>query len=93
VPRISNLLKESEKKKEMLIRNFKTCSRANPHLKIFRTFAIEDDAKKILGLKCYYQILDVPRTATKIQIKKKYRDMTKVYHPDIWKNEQADPVY
>lgn len=28
-----------------------------------------------------------------MDVKKRYRDMTKVYHPDIWKNKNAHPVY
>ena len=36
----------------------------------------------ILAGKDYYKILGVPRNATIKQIKKKFRQLAKIYHPD-----------
>lgn len=74
----------------MLTRIFKPVSHKP---KIARCFGVEEDAKQILSMKCYYDILGVGRRASKMDVKKRYRDMTKVYHPDIWKNKNAHPVY
>lgn len=37
----------------------------------------------------YYLIFDLPKTATKDEIKKRYRELAKKYHPDINNDENA----
>lgn len=39
-------------------------------------------ALAVLAGKDYYAILDVPRDAPKSQIKKHYKKLSRVYHPD-----------
>ena len=36
----------------------------------------------------YYSVLGVPKTATAAQIKLKYYELAKIYHPDV--NKEAD---
>lgn len=44
--------------------------------------------------KDYYKILDVPRDATKSQIKKHYKKLSRVYHPDKNRdNKQAEAKF
>ncbi|MCB0123490.1 MAG: DnaJ domain-containing protein [Caldilineaceae bacterium] len=43
-------------------------------------------------MKEYYEILDVPLTATPEQIKAQYRQLVRVYHPDRFRN-QDDKAY
>lgn len=40
--------------------------------------------------KNYYQILDVPNTATAEEIKKSYRKHARKYHPDVSKEKDAE---
>ena len=35
--------------------------------------------------KTYYQILEVPTTASQTSIKKNYLKLAKIYHPDVYK--------
>lgn len=62
-------------------------------LKKARAFSVASDASKILGKKCYYEVMGLPKTASKTDIKKRYRDLTKIYHPDIWRDSRAHLVY
>jgi tetratricopeptide (TPR) repeat protein len=39
--------------------------------------------------KTYYEILGVPRTATEAQIKRKYRQLVRTYHPDVAEDKAA----
>lgn len=44
--------------------------------------------------KDYYKILDVPRDAPKSQIKKHYKKLSRVYHPDKNRdNKQAEAKF
>jgi DnaJ-related protein SCJ1 len=44
--------------------------------------------------KDYYKILDVPRDASKSQIKKHYKKLSRVYHPDKNRdNKQAEAKF
>ena len=38
----------------------------------------------------YYEVLEVPRTAAKDDLKKAYRRLARQYHPDVNKNDGAD---
>jgi len=40
-------------------------------------------------LKDYYQILEIPKNSTQIEIQKAYRRLAKVYHPDVNKSKDA----
>ena len=37
----------------------------------------------------YYKIFDLPKNSTKVEIRKRYRELAKKYHPDINKDENA----
>ena len=37
--------------------------------------------------------MELPHQASKSEVKKRYIDLTKIYHPDIWKHQNAHPVY
>jgi hypothetical protein len=40
----------------------------------------------MLGMKDYYDVLDIPVTATPEEIKAKYRQLVRIYHPDRFSN-------
>ena len=41
----------------------------------------------------YYEVLGVAKTASKDEIKKAYRKLSKMYHPDINKEADADEKF
>ncbi len=57
----------------------------------------EDDEKfrkaaKNSNLPNYYKILDIPRTASQEDIKKKYRELAKKLHPDKSKEKKTEEI-
>ncbi|KAI8908378.1 hypothetical protein EDD86DRAFT_191604 [Gorgonomyces haynaldii] len=55
-----------------------------------RVFAGYQKAQKLLkqaGMRDYYKILDVPRSATTKEIKKAYRKLAQQWHPDKYKGD------
>lgn len=61
--------------------------------KINRIFSEIPTAENILKETCYYNILGLEKASTRQEIKKKYRDLTKTYHPDLWRDNRAHQVY
>ena len=43
--------------------------------------------------KSYYDILEVPKTASEMEIKKAYRTLSLKYHPDRNKTPEANAIY
>lgn len=43
----------------------------------------------VLASKDYYEILDVPRDAQKAQIKRHFKKLSRVYHPDKNSGDEA----
>ena len=39
--------------------------------------------------KDYYSILGITRNASLVEIKKAFRKLTKIYHPDVYKEEDS----
>ena len=56
-------------------------------------FSLDVEAERILKENCFYRIIALRTNSTKEQIKKRYRDMTKSFHPDIWEDNRAHSVY
>jgi hypothetical protein len=54
---------------------------------------LENEIRRILAQNCYYRIIDLPNSASKKEIKKRYIDMTKTFHPDLWNDNRAHGVY
>src|SRR5574338_123111 len=46
-----------------------------------------------MNLKEAYSILEIPSTSTPEEAKKKYRELTKMYHPDINKEAGAEDKF
>src|SRR5690554_6692505 len=45
------------------------------------------------GKRDYYEVLGVPRTASKEEIKRAYRRLARRYHPDVSQEEDADEKF
>lgn len=58
---------------------------AGPNLSV-RTFS---QTKHLAKSKNFYEDLEIPRTATQTEIKSAYYELSKAYHPDKNKSEQA----
>lgn len=43
-------------------------------------------------MECYYSVLDVERDADNEQLKKSYRKLALLYHPDKNKNEESAKI-
>lgn len=46
-----------------------------------------------LGEKSYYEVLGVPKQASKSQIKSAYRRLSKQYHPDVSAEPNAKQIF
>ena len=44
-------------------------------------------------MKSYYEILNVPQNATKAQIKKQFRKLVRMYHPDVNSSIEAEEIF
>lgn len=44
-------------------------------------------------MKSYYEILNVPQNATKAQIKKQFRKLVRMYHPDVNSSVEAEEIF
>lgn len=60
---------------------------------LLRPFSVEMEVNQILNKKCYYDIFDLPQSSSKKEVKKRYRDLTKTYHPDLWRDKRSHLVY
>ena len=49
--------------------------------------------RKDLSGKTYYEILNLPEGASKAEIKKSYRALVKLYHPDVTDDPKAHEKY
>ena len=53
----------------------------------------QEDIKRMLQLKDFYQILNVTKTATEEEIKKSYKKLALKYHPDKLKLPGAQEAF
>lgn len=53
----------------------------------------EDECKRIIGLKDYYEILGVPKTATEDEIRRAYKKLAIKFHPDKNKSPGAEEAF
>lgn len=60
---------------------------------ISKSFSNEAHAERILKKTCYYDIFEIEKNSPKTAVKKRYRDLTKTFHPDIWKDSRSHLVY
>lgn len=67
------------------------------YLLVFLNFFVIDVHSLINGLYCdrdnCYDLLDVPRTASKQEITKAYRALAKKFHPDMAKTDEDKQKY
>ncbi len=51
---------------------------------------VQSENRDMANKRDYYQVLDVPRTASADEVKKAYRQLARQYHPDVNKSPDAE---
>jgi len=75
---------------EQAIRDFNKAREINPqNPQIMEKLQKAQKLMKLAKRKDYYKILNVPRTATKREIKKAYRKLAQQYHPDKYEGNMT----